>query len=46
VRSWLSERTHRRTAEFTGGKGFSDEHRANMRAGWARRRAELHGDAA
>jgi hypothetical protein len=46
VRAWLTERTHRRTGEFTGGKGLNDEHRANMRARWARRRAELHGDAA
>jgi hypothetical protein len=40
ARAWLTERTHRRTSEFTGGKGCSDEHKANMRAGWARRRAE------
>jgi hypothetical protein len=40
VRAWLTDRTHRRTAEFTGGKGFSEERRANMRAGHARRRAE------
>jgi hypothetical protein len=26
ARAWLTERTHCRTSEFTGGKGFSDEH--------------------
>jgi hypothetical protein len=46
VRTWLTERTHRRTAEFTGGEGLSDEHRVAMRAGWAKRRERLAEEAA
>ena len=46
VRTWLTERTHQRTAEFTSGEGFSDEHRAAMRAGWARRKARLEAEVA
>jgi len=38
VRAWLEERVHHRTAEYTAGAGFSDQHRANMRAAHARRR--------
>ena len=45
VRKWLDERTFARTAEFTGGKGFTDGHRANMRAGWARRRTRIEAEA-
>jgi hypothetical protein len=45
VRRWLTERTFARTAEFTGGKGLADEHRAAMRAGWAKRRERLAGEA-
>ena len=45
VRVWLKERTHRRTAEFTGGRGFSDGHKANMRAGHAARRERLEASA-
>jgi predicted DNA-binding transcriptional regulator AlpA len=46
VRAWLAERTFVRTAEFTGGKGLSDKHRAAMRAGWAKRRERLEAEAA
>jgi hypothetical protein len=39
LRRFLKERTHRRTSEYTGGRHFTEAHRANMKAGRARRRA-------
>jgi hypothetical protein len=46
VREWLAARVHRSTAEFTGGKPLTEEHRAALRAGRARRRAERQAEAA
>jgi hypothetical protein len=45
IRLWLDERIHRRTVEFTGGHGHSEQHRANMLAGHARRRAKREAEA-
>jgi hypothetical protein len=39
LRGFCKERTHRSTAEYASGRHFTDQHRANMRLGRARRRS-------
>jgi hypothetical protein len=43
IRTFLEERVHKRAAEYTGGRRLSEAHRAAMKAGRARRRAERDG---